>query len=251
MNLFSKVVLAGALALSLTGLAQAADMPPLPATDAAYDQQPQELGTNWYLRGDIGLVFPGNDKMFNNAEGSSLARDFDIGLAVGYDFGPYRIDLSTDYFKKSESNVAGASGSCGSGATCTLYSTYRNDNFLVLINGYYNLGDWNGLTPFIGAGVGALGTIGNTQRDLWCVDGGGTCTAPYTSGHNYLTAVNDQTWKPALALMGGLSYAVSDNLSLDATYRFLAISHADLDSSLNWKSRYENQIRLGFRYKVD
>ena len=254
MNLLSRVVLAGAIALSMTGVAIAADMPPLPQTDAAYDGQVQELGTNWYLRGDVGIMFPGNDKMFNNTEGSALSRDFDIGLGFGYDFGAYRIDVSTDYFKKSASNVAGATNTYGTApdvATTTLYSTYKNDNFLVLLNGFYNLGDWQGLTPFVGAGVGAMATIGHSDFDLWCVEAGaGTCPSPYVAGHNAIIPVNDQTWHPAGALMAGLSYKIDDNLSLDATYRFLAISHADFSGS-SWQNRYENQIRLGFRYKVD
>ena len=156
MNLISRVVLAGAVALSLTGGARAADMPPLPGTDAAYDGQPQELGTNWYLRGDIGVIVPGNDKMFGNADGSALARDFDIGLGFGYDFGSYRIDVSADYFRKSNANEAGTPNTTGTApdqATTTLYSTYNYNNFLVMLNGYYNLGDWQGLIPFVGAGV--------------------------------------------------------------------------------------------------
>jgi len=80
MNLISRVVLAGAVALSLTGGARAADMPPLPGTDAAYDGQPQELGTNWYLRGDIGVIVPGNDKMFGNADGSAPQQGTKVGL---------------------------------------------------------------------------------------------------------------------------------------------------------------------------
>src|SRR5436190_400146 len=142
MKLFSKIAMAGALALSMTGLAHAADMPPLPGTDEAYDGQSQELGTNWYLRGDIGVMLPGNDKLFDNTQGSGLSRDFDVGLGIGYDFGAYRIDLTADYFKKSDSNVPGDTTTY-SGlpdlVQTTPYRTYRNDNFLVMLNGYYNL----------------------------------------------------------------------------------------------------------------
>lgn len=256
MNLLSRVVLAGAVALSLTGGALAADMPPLPGTDAAYEGQPQELGTNWYLRGDIGVLVPGNDKMFGNAEGSALARDFDVSLGFGYDFGAYRIDASVDYFKKSNSDEDAGTQNCDSGgvfvgnATCTLYRTYKFDNFLVMLNGYYNLADWNGLTPFIGAGIGALATVGNESDDYFCRANAGTCAPPYSAGNNFLVPRNDQTWHPAGSLMAGLTYRIDDNLSLDATYRFLAISHADFTVT-GWENRFENQIRLGFRYKVD
>jgi len=249
MNLFSKVVLAGALALSLTGLAQAADMMPLPATDAAYDQQPQELGTNWYLRGDISAEFPGSNKMFDNAANSPLQNSYSVGLGAGYDFGDYRLDVTADYFQKEATNALIGAVTCGTADSCTEYDNYSKKNFLVLFNGYFNLGNWNGLVPYVGAGIGANVNMGHTDPRYWCVAGAGSC-APYSDGWNTIISSRDQTWNPAFALMTGVSYNMNDNFAIDLGYRFTTIYRGDVVGTER-RNHYENQIRLGFRYKVD
>lgn len=248
MKVLRRVALALSATVLLAGPAFAADMPPLPETDAAYGGV-EELGTNWYLRGDISVLFPANDKTFGQTSGQ-LDNKLSVGLGVGYDMGDYRFDLTTDYFKKSGRNVPAGSGFCGLNAHCQTSDNFDNQNFLVLFNGYFNLGNWNGFTPYLGAGIGANIAMGRNDPRLWCVENVAGGCAPYSPGWNDIVSERGQRWNTAGALMAGLGYNVDDNLTIDLGYRFVAIHNAD--RTLNgWENRYENQIRLGFRYKVD
>ena len=80
---------------------------------------------------------------------------------------------------------------------------------MFLANGYIDLGTWNCLTPFIGAGVGvAYNTLDNFV-DV------GVPTAGSGIGRN------SSNFNFAWALHAGVSYAVTQNFSVELAYRYL------------------------------
>ncbi len=179
--------------LTLATPAGAADLfgsaPPasIPASQAA---TAVEIGSNWYIRGDIGVSFDNMPKVtlsslalaapvFAGASttafggGGSNSTGFDGGLGFGYRFNDYlRFDATWDYSagpSKSRSGVvvcpyAPLTGVSVAGVpagylysatnTCNGYANFKQHNNTFLANAYVDLGTWEGFTPYIGGGLG-------------------------------------------------------------------------------------------------
>ena len=106
------------------------------------------------------------------------------------------------------------------------------------MNGYVDLGNWYGATPYIGAGVGGAGLYSHGSFTL----PGATEATPV--GHK------DQ-YNLAWAAMAGVAYHLSPHLMLDVGYRYLDLGRysgrvtgekTDLDA---------HEVRVGVRYQID
>ena len=60
MKRFSICVATAVMLFAATGVARAADMLDLPEETEAQVFSEPEVGSNWYIRGDIGFVVPGD-----------------------------------------------------------------------------------------------------------------------------------------------------------------------------------------------
>ena len=149
-----------------------------------------EIGSNWYLRGDIGASFddgptlsaapisappPGAASIPLAAwTGSNAERaNFDGGLGFGYRFGDYlRIDATWDYRAGAGGNrsaivvcpyaLHGETSPTGAplgyfydpADTCDGVMSVRRHANTFLTNAYVDLGNWSGFTPYVGGGLG-------------------------------------------------------------------------------------------------
>ena len=200
-----KTVTGAALAsLALIGPADAADLfgAAAPATFPA-PQAPTaiEIGSNWYLRGDLGVSFDDGPTVSYNpvsvpppdaaglpfaAAGATNARSatFDGGLGFGYRFSDYlRVDATWDYragagvnrsatvicpysldgaFSKSTGYLQGYFYKPAE--TCEGIMSVRQHANTFLANAYVDLGAWRGITPYLGGGLGA--TVNSMQGSL-------------------------------------------------------------------------------------
>lgn len=201
MKLVTKAALAS---LALIGPAQAADLlGASPSTSFPASEAPTaiEIGSNWYLRGDIGASFedgpttsyapvsvppPGAAGLsFAAAAGpNARATNFDGGLGFGYRFSDYiRVDATWDYrtgagLNRSATVVCpyalyGASSQItgllqgyiyNPAETCDGVMSVRQHANTVLANAYADLGSWSGITPYVGGGIGA--TVSTMQGRL-------------------------------------------------------------------------------------
>src|ERR1700733_12281205 len=182
-----RTLFAALAAVMITTAASAADLPQPPPV-----YQPiAELccAGAWYLRGEIGIGF--------QFQHWSMDDTTFFGVGVGYEFNNwFRADVTAEYRSKAEVR---AYGIFPNGATGDIYTgSIRAGG--VLANGYIDLGAWNCLTPFIGAGVGAAF---NTLDDF--VDTGLGTTGSGSGGNPTETHL-------AWALHAGISYAVTQNL---------------------------------------
>ena len=203
-SIMRKILFAGLAALTLSALADrgnAADMPTIPIINAP--RAPWlELGSNWYLRGDFSYRM--YDDVFAGISGPEDAAA--LGLGVGYKFNNWlRADLTLDYAFGTE--FAGFPGT-------------RYWNSTTLVNGYVDLGTWYGVTPYVGAGVGA-------------------------AYNNIDFVVSDSSWNLAWAGMVGAAYHLSANLSVDFGYRYIDFG------SVNNLDFTAHEFRVGFRYLID
>jgi opacity protein-like surface antigen len=211
--------------LGLSGVAQAADMGgPFKAPSVVQPLPESSGGGGWYLRGDVGIGINskldlesiGSAGIAANPSASWLNRDIAdtpfISAGVGYQFTDYlRGDLTAEYRSSTRFR---ANARYPRNANDVAYPLYDGSvsSTVVLANGYVDLGNYYGLTPYVGAGVGAaynkLGdTFQHTSFPRW-----GT----YADG----TMPGVGKWSLAWALHTGLTWDVNSRLKLDMGYSY-------------------------------
>jgi opacity protein-like surface antigen len=117
-------------------------------------------------------------------------------------------------------------------------------SYTLMLNAYKDLGNYGGITPYVGAGIGlAYNRIGET-----------TFTETNTR-HNTILGHDDLAF--AWSLMAGVGYQLSDRAVLDVGYRYLDLGKATSDSvdntrAYNPRIRFDDlashEIKVGIRY---
>jgi opacity protein-like surface antigen len=259
MGSLKTLALAGGLALGASVAAHAADLayaPPPPP--------PEPLGlkgtisSGFYLRGDVGVGLQTVGKYHQDDVaqfggtffGKSDNSAFFAGLGVGYRFNNWlRFDITSEY-----------RGSTSIGVNDIVFNPWINQNqtntykgnltsLVTLFNGYFDLGTWNCLTPYIGAGIGF------TQNRISGLTDQGSVAGFSTLGY----ATNGSKTNLAWALMAGVGYEVNKNLTLELGYRYLNLGDAqsgrivnafngDMYAPLKAKNIDSHDFRIGMRW---
>ena len=230
-----------------------------------------------------GILQNNGSTFSSNAPGVTLRQSHELGyvggVGGGYAFTSHlRADVVIDYHMPVHSNAYGASFRCINGygpvqtatttnpvtgvvsttstatptsGTCTGAYQANLQSYDALVNGYYDLGTWYGVTPYVGAGVGLSFGHYQTSSAYTQADGSSyniSVTNP-ASGQTY--AINyDRTsshtyYNLAYALMAGFAFPIFDHAKIDIGYRFL-----DLGTVLGANLR-EHEVRAGLRYMID
>ena len=248
-----KTLLTAAVAAMISTAAFGADLPMPPPTYQPVVGEPCCAGA-WYLRGDVGVGIMNRAKLIYEPAPANVGNGFQFqhfsiddttifGIGAGYEFNNwFRADVTAEYRSKAEVR---AYGIFPGGVSGDIY-TGSIRSVVVLANGYIDLGTWNCLTPFIGAGVGAA----FNQLDDF------TDTGLGTTGSG--SGTNPTETHFAWALHAGVSYAVTQNFTVELAYRYLnygsitdtvnclATCHPD---SFKWDNLSSNDIRLGVRWR--
>lgn len=252
MSRLTFLTLVSAAALGLAAPSQAADLlPPAPSLQG-WGEEVSELGTGWYLRGDIGYVdyTPPRDIGFGvlgvlPLDGERLEETWSIGGGIGYQFTNwFRADVTVDHrfgaqFSGTRPNPTYAIGYIRDQADLES-TTY-------LLNGYVDLGSWSGFTPYLGAGIGLAGNrFTNISREAWALGSltGFEVLSPHTS------------YNLAWALMGGVAWNSGSGVLLDLGYRYTHVGdvrtrfHAP-GPGIKTKDIEAHEVRVGARYVID
>jgi opacity protein-like surface antigen len=229
---FSFRLLASCAALAIVPAvpALAADYNPPIYVEQAPEWVPVEIGSGWYLRGDISYNAAKPTYNF-----SYLGEDVEhhrIGGSVGFGYhvtDSFRADMTVAYLGGDKFSLR--SGPDSAEASHTVWSG--------LVNGYFDLGTVVGVTPYVGAGIGL--TYSRHK---------GNINAPSVP---VAFTMDDSQYNFAYALMAGASYKVSDNASVDLGYQFLDTPNMetyDHNTLQVRKGSHQHQIRLGLRYDL-
>lgn len=214
---------------SQTSVSAAADLPPGflgKAGDFTLNapEVEDDAPSGWYFRADTGtssasaatrtgaLSFPI----------SSDGESWTVGGGIGYRLLPWlRTDFTMDYM--APFNVAASGGGVRVAATTALASAY------------WDIATWNGLTPYVGGGLG-FGIV-SLERDPFLAVGG----------------IHTQDWRFTWELAAGVSWAITPGLSLDLGYRYLAIDMPGVSTQPGTPVVQEidaHQFRIGMRYAL-
>ncbi len=253
-------------------LAHAADLLPLPPPPPP-PPPPVEVGGGWYLRGDVGVSalrlnkFEGVDKVgYPQPEGGYVREQLEIGdqafagAGVGYQFNAWlRGDITAEYRTSASLRfgesfaVAGYYDHGGNyipgGKGLDFYNGHIS-SVVAMANGYIDLGNWYGATPFIGGGVGTAFHHTSSMTDF----GAGTAAG----GAGVIAAHHTTSF--AWALHAGVGFAVTPNLKLEVAYRYMNLGDAKTGvltcltqdscpgTTYKFKEIEAHDVKVGFRY---
>ena len=254
--------------------AYAADIGSLPLDpDPAPINQPVELGTGWYLRGDAAFAKDSMPKIsadLNLLPNTATRNAWDVGFGGGYKFNNwFRADVTYDYFAGRKTNGTGGAIQCPDkyviltlvNQTCSVYGATRTHRWATLANGYLDLGSWSGISPYVGAGIGFSHMDAAGNVNYFNPNGSAysrTLTNPTTlttTTYKYDQTVRSKSYQIAWALMAGVTVDVAEHTSIDFGYRYVNLGNskgvlASTGTTLS-KTMTEQQIRVGLRYMID
>ncbi|AMJ61218.1 outer membrane protein [Bosea sp. PAMC 26642] len=240
MGSLKTLALAGAMAVGASALANAADLgypPPPPPEPLGLKGS---IGSGWYLRGDVGVSATQIGK-YEQEEVSAVggtffgatknATAFFGGVGIGYRFNNwFRADITGEYRGAGSIGVTDKFFNAGVNGEQT--NTYKGNlsSIVTLFNAYVDLGTWNCLTPYLGAGIGYASnsvsglTDQGVQNDTRFLN----LYVP-TLGVAKTGRESGLAW----ALMAGVGYEVNKNLTLELGYRYLNLGDAKSGSIYN------------------
>jgi opacity protein-like surface antigen len=219
--------------------ALAADMPgsePLPAPERR-SYTLEAFSSGWYLRGDVGYRWGALDSAvsaspFADPTDSHLGQTMVGTLGIGIKSRWLRTDLTVD--------VAGAQKYRGTIAAADDV-TAKIQTTSILFNGYFDLGSWYRLTPYVGAGAGLSNVRVSDYQSL--------LSPPFTSNGTH------SQWNFTIAGMAGVAWQVAPNVMIDLGYRYLnfgnAATESDAFGAMTFKNIAAHEVRLGVRWSFD
>ncbi len=250
---------AGEAALAV-GLPPAPDLPPATAASEEF--------SGWYLRGDLGAGFetapdPGSRTggvtpslalpllspfAVSAFHGATPAASGTIDAGAGYVFNPwFRMDATLEYrfggrlrslYAIDEPSRLAAYGRVRAGVS----------SLVALVNGYVDLGNYWGATPFVGAGVGVADNALSGVSDAGLAFSGTGAAVP--AGGLFSNASRTHF---AWALTAGLDFDVAPNLKLELSWRYLDLGAVALGgaSARSRGALASNDVRIGLVWLLD
>lgn len=176
-----------------------------------------------YLKASLGIGMAMDSDVDNLPNNAGTAKvTYDSGwlgtVAVGYNFaGPLRTDFEY-LWQKNDIDTLAYNNSFGNFQE----GDFKTQAFM--LNGYYDIATGSPWIPYFGAGIGWA------KLDL------NSPGLPFSD--------NDDVF--AYQLMGGLGYAVNDQLTLDIQYRFMGTGDAEIQGADY--DMHSNDIIFGVSY---
>jgi len=243
----SKIALVACAGAATAMPAIAADMPqPIPVA----------VVHGWYLRGDIGysnqLVDSLDNALYDNFDSvDSVSSDFSgapfFAAGIGYRWNHwFRTDVTGEYRSKSDFDGLDITHA-GAVEDANTYTAEKSE-WVGLVNGYVDVGTWHGITPFIGAGIGAADVQISGFTDT------GVANGSVATGDDF-----DQ-WNFAWALYAGLGFEVTDAFTVELAYRYLDLGDGEsgdlvafdgtnnIDNPMQFNGITSHDVKLGVRY---
>ncbi len=229
--------------------ALAADYDPPIYVEEAPEFVPVEVGSGWYLRGDLGYNFGkpfrklsyGGPTIANPAyDESHTAISGSVGF--GYHWSDYfRTDVNFGFLSKNDQNLSYREP----GVSATAVSI-DNQAWTGMANAYVDLGTYVGITPYLGAGLGFVYSERGQAFSRNFVD-------PAILDIN--TTASENQFSLAYTLNAGAAYRLTNNLSLDVGYQYFSapnLEYSEISAGMPVISEGVNihQVKVGLRYDI-
>jgi len=247
---------AGAIAADLGRVPPPIYVPPVP----------YEVGSNWYLRADLGYKWFGTpdahyddpsyltDQDGGNFLNETITNTGVAGIGYGYKFtNNFRADVTLHY--EWPGHFHGNLHCIDTGVPCGAndYSDEYADisAWTGLVNGYLDLGNFYGFTPYVGAGLGmSYLTVSNVH---YINPANSDSPGPGSwSG-------SKSKWNFAWSLTAGASFNITRDWLIDVNYRYVNLGDAEsvvIPALAGTEPiRYDNitaqEVRVGLRFLIN
>jgi opacity protein-like surface antigen len=198
-------------------------------------QAPQSAShRQFYVRGDVGVGhhnFGGFSQGDLSANGGSFISEavgdtVTIGAGFGWQVNQrFRFDFTGEYRStadvKAMDNLTGTLTTPDGELQANTHYTGHLTGFVGLLNGYWDITNWRGFTPYLGAGAGfahmKMSNVTTLSNATFTDVATGDQILAHTSGYSSAKSQTNFAW----ALMAGTSYDLSSNAKLDIGYRYL------------------------------
>ncbi len=222
--------------------------------------EPKAFG-GWYLRGHIGMSNQRVGSLYNILFEDPAFFEFinpgefdsapTFGVGAGYQFNDwFRADATLEYRGKSSFYGLDRYGTAEDAIVGTNQYTGRKSEWVAMGNAYADLGTYKGLTPYVGAGIGAARVTIHNFMDV----------NEQTAGVAY--GATDSRWNFAWALHAGVGYDISERATIDFGYTYINLGDGrtgDLitylgennvpDNPMHFRDITSHDFKLGLRYK--
>ncbi|MEA3051975.1 MAG: OmpA-OmpF porin, family [Sphingomonadales bacterium] len=173
----------------------------------------------WYVGGEFGAMIVEDTNVDIGAVDNAITLNheygYDGGLFVGYDLGAFRIEAEAAY---KHADLESFNTTIRLPAEGVLFPASRpfaggsSSALSFMVNGMLDFGDDDGISGFVGGGVGMARVKANNQRVF-------ANTAPFLDGTDS---------KLAWQVFAGVRQAISDNIDVTVKYRFFNVDNVHL-----------------------
>jgi opacity protein-like surface antigen len=191
----------------------------------------------WYVGGDFGATIVEDANVdFNSSAKVSVGHNtgFEGALFVGYDLGAFRLEAEGSYTRASLDRFTNSFFISAPGTTIPP-GTHDVDGHVnalsFMVNGMFDFGDDDGLSGFVGGGVGIARVDYNNVRAFANQD-------PY---------IDDGDTRFAWQVVAGVRMAVSSNIDVTVKYRFFNVENLKFEDIGGFKgdSSFRSHSLLG------
>ena len=276
----SRLLTSMAILASLSVPALSADLDTLIPAQAEDGYVPVEIGSGWYIRGDVSYdlassmsgtyrtygAAPSPVYSTNDYDNFDLGAGGDFDAGFGYQFNNWlRADTTLGYWARGVNGTDTTPAPCDPtnalAVGCRSEDTTKMSAWELMANAYVDLGTFIGVTPYLGAGAGlAKVKYSDLSNISFCTDAAGADI----TGCGYIAShPGADSWRFTWALMAGASVDVSKNTKLDFGYRYARLSGGDM---FNWDNATaltgatgiqgkdsgfsQHQFKVGVRYEI-
>lgn len=247
------LLLLAAGALMPLAPAHAADYDPPIFVEEAVEFVPVEVGSGWYLRGDVGYVFnePFRNDVFGNDPIFSFSEKFNpvsASIGMGYNWTDYfRTEMNVGFLPGGRSNLDFLTVDGGGVVVSDVSLATKNELWSGMVNAYADLGTFVGVTPYVGAGIGVVYNKRSFSASQDFVD-------PVFVDTDF--SDTERHFDFAYSLGAGVNYAVTKNVSVDLGYEYFSAPEAEYaeitgPASYSIKEGIDfHQVKVGLRYDL-
>lgn len=266
-------------AVALVGLAmasmptQAADLfgTAAPPMSEPADNPMVEIGSNWYIRGDVGASLENVPSLsfarYAQPEPGSGGGFLPVTSKVGAGYPDFSADVGFGYrvnnYFRAEATYEYWNGNGGTNnntyicptknnqfSTCNGALDIQQRNSTLLASAFVDLGTFWRVTPYLGAGVGANANM--TSGSIFYVENVTGGVDPDSWNHGFSNTKYSFAW----ALMAGFGFQISPSATLDLGYKYLNAGTVSTPitnqvGSVMKESNASQEFRIGIRYMVN
>lgn len=186
-----------------------------------------KIGVGWVDNSDTSESLGVYSAKVDNSFSSGTA----ISVASGYNFVPFRLEGELAYQVNDFDSIEVKVSDGVDTLTARVNTEGDISNYAVMVNGYYDMRNYSPISLFVGGGIGAA----YIEVNDFNIKGSG------------VDDENDDDIVFAYQFIAGLGYEVSDNVTVDLTYRYFSTSDPDYEYDLDYTSQNGYLgVRIGF-----